>query len=558
VQGGFAAMLKRFIEGPFKRFADMAVRHRYATCSAFLGLFIVTIALLQSGWVKFVFFPAVQADFIIATLVMPDGTPASVTEAAVRRMEAAASEVELEIDGRATTSEEGNFQHFLSTVGAQPVSGVARGPGPPSTNQGSGGHVAEVVIELAPPERRTHETSEIADRWRKLTGSIPGAVELAFASDLVSTGEAINLQLTGPDFLELRAAADELKAVIAGYGGTRDITDTFRDGKEELVIKLKPGAESLGLSTAEIGRQVRQAFFGEEAQRFLRRKEEVKVMVRYPREEREALQDVSNMRVRLPDGGEVPFNEVAEAELGRGYSKITRVDRRRAVNVIADVDAAQANPSEILADITAKHLPGILARHPRVVCTQEGESREQQDAIGGLAAGASLSLFLIYALLAIPFRSYVQPLIVMSIIPFSLTGAVAGHMIMDMPLSILSVCGIVALAGVVVNDSLVLVDYVNRRRREGATVFEAVGEAPVSRFRAVLLTSLTTFAGLTPLLLEKSAQAQFLIPMAVSLAFGVMYATLITLVLVPSVYLMLEDAGWLWKKIRSGLTAKSP
>ncbi len=549
VQMRVAAALRWVIDHPFRATAALATRHRYSTLAVFIAALLTSVGLVQSGWVKFVFFPAVEADFVIASLVLPDGTPVSATQRAVEQIEQAARQVEFELDGRETGSEEGNFQHFLATIGDQPVGAAARGPGPPAVNRGLGGHVGEVVIELAPPERRTTSTREVANRWRELTGPIPGAVELTFASDLVSTGEAINLQLSGSDFTALRAVADALKRKLAEYPGVRDISDTFRTGKEELVLSLKPEAESLGLTLSDLAQQVRQAFYGAEAQRFLRRREEVKVMVRYPYDERRSLANLEQMRIRLPDGSEVPFDAVANAELGRGYAKITRVDRGRALNVVADVDTTKGNATEILADLTSRFLPELLRQYPSVRFTQEGESREQSEALGGLTAGAILALFLVYALLAIPFRSYTQPFIVMSIIPFSFTGAMLGHMLMGMPISILSVCGMVALAGVVVNDSLVLVDYVNRRRADGLSLHEAAVQAPVARFRAVLLTSLTTFAGLTPLLLERSAQAQFLIPMAVSLAFGILYATVITLILVPSVYLMLEDAGRLRKKI---------
>jgi len=550
-----SAGLKWFIQHMFQPLAGVATRHRYTTLAVFVALLTLSVGLVRNGWVKFVFFPAVEADFIIASVTLPDGTPASVTQNAIEQIESAARQVEEELDADLPPSSPGNFRHFLSTIGDQPVGGAARGPGPPAINQGSGGHVGEVVIELAPPEFRANSTRAIADRWRELTGSIPGAVELTFASDLVSTGEPINLQLTGPNFDDLRVVAEEIKLKLAEYPGVRDISDTFRAGKQELVLQVKPEAQSLGLTLAGLGSQVRQAFYGAEAQRFLRKREEVKVMVRYPAEERVSLANLENMRIRMPDGSELPFNEVAEAGLERGYSKITRIDRRRAINVIADVDTAEGNAGEILTELSENYLPDLLAQHPGVRYTQEGESREQADAMGGLIAGAILALFLIYALLAIPFKSYWQPFIVMAVIPFSFTGAMIGHIIMGMPISILSVCGMVALSGVVVNDSLVLVDYVNRRRAAGASIHDAAVEAPVARFRAVLLTSLTTFAGLTPLLLEKSAQAQFLIPMAVSLAFGVLYATVITLVLVPSVYLMMEDAGRGLKKLTSAKTA---
>jgi multidrug efflux pump subunit AcrB len=305
---------------------------------------------------------------------------------------------------------------------------------------------------------------------------------------------------------------------------------------------VKESAEALGLSRLDLARQVRQGFYGEEAQRVQRGRHEVKVMVRYPAAERRSLFGVEAMRVRTPAGGEVPFGAVASVDLKRGYATIQRTDRKRTVQVTADVDTERANPTEIQRALSEDVLPGILARHHGVTFSLEGEQHEQAETRAALGRTFALALLAIFGLMAIPFRSYVQPLIVMTAIPFGLVGAVLGHVVMGVELSSLSLCGIAALAGVVVNDSLVMVDFVNRARAEGAALFEAVRTAGVQRFRPILLTSLTTFAGLTPLLLEKSVQAQFLIPMAISLAFGVLFSTLITLMLVPSIYLILEDA----------------
>jgi multidrug efflux pump subunit AcrB len=320
-----------------------------------------------------------------------------------------------------------------------------------------------------------------------------------------------------------------------------DITDTFRAGKQEVKLSVKPSAEAFGITLLDLARQARQAFYGEEAQRIQRGRNDVRVMVRYPEEERRSVGNLENMRIRTAEGGEVPFMEVANAELGRGYSSIRRVNRQRAVNVTADVDPTKGNPGEILADLEASVLPAILADYPGVSYTFEGEQREQAETLGGLGRGFALALIMIYALMAIAFRSYIQPLIVMCIIPFGFVGAVWGHIIMGLDMTILSMFGLVALTGIVVNDSIVLVHQVNRRRAQGATVEEAVRDAGMVRFRPIVLTSATTFAGLTPLLLERSIQAKFLIPMAVSLGFGVVFATFITLVIVPTAYVILED-----------------
>ncbi len=297
----------------------------------------------------------------------------------------------------------------------------------------------------------------------------------------------------------------------------------------------------LGLTQADLARQVRQAFYGEEAQRLVRGRDEIKVMVRYPEGERRSLGDLDNLRIRTADGDEVPFGQVAEVERGRGYATIRRVDRSRTINVTADVDAAVATPAAIIADLETEVLPGLRAAWPGITTSFEGQQEEQRETLGGLQRGFVLALILIFALLAIPLRSYLQPLIIMSAIPFGLVGAIWGHLIIGLDLTILSMFGLVALTGVVVNDSLVMVDFINRHASESPTLREGVCRAGVARFRPILLTSLTTFAGLFPLMMERSMQARFLIPMAVSLAFGVLFATFITLILVPCGYMILED-----------------
>lgn len=306
-------------------------------------------------------------------------------------------------------------------------------------------------------------------------------------------------------------------------------------------LNILPAAEALGLTLDDLARQVRQAFYGEEAQRVQRGREDIRVMVRYPEEQRRSLSDLENLRIRTPSGGEVPFYAVAEVDEGRGYSTIRRVDRERVISVTANVDLSQGNPSEILRTLEADFVPGLIADYPDVTYSLEGEQREQRKMMGALIRDYGFALVLIYALLAIPLRSYGQPLIIMSVIPFGLVGAIAGHLIMDMSLSMMSVFGVVALSGVLVNSSLVLVHTVNRRRSAGATTREAVVEAGTTRFRPIVLTSVTTFVGLAPLLMEPSMGAQFVIPMAVSMAFGVLFASLLSLFLVPCGYIILED-----------------
>ncbi|HYE33364.1 MAG TPA: efflux RND transporter permease subunit, partial [Methylomirabilota bacterium] len=400
--------------------------------------------------------------------------------------------------------------------------------------------LGEVHLEVAASESRTVTGHEIEQRWRELTGPIPDAVEVSFTSSVFAAGEAINIQLVGMKVEELRAAANELKTHLAQYPGIYDISDSFREGKQEIKLAIKPEAEAVGLTLQDLARQVRQGFYGEEAQSIQRGRDEVKVMVRYPEHDRRSLATLENMMIRTPNGAEVPFSTVATVSHGRGYASIKRVDRQRAINVTAGVDEAKGNANEIAADLQSK-LPQLLATHPGVRWTFEGERREQSDTMVGLASGFVVTLFVIYALLAIPFGSYTQPLIVMTAIPFGIIGAIWGHVLMGMNLTILSMFGVVALSGMVVNDSLVLVDFINQARKEGLSVSEAVRRAGALRFRAIILISGTTFLGLAPLILERSVQAQFLVPMAVSLGFGVIFSTAISLLLVPTLYLILED-----------------
>jgi multidrug efflux pump subunit AcrB len=552
VRGGIAGGWKRLqdrMSGSLTNLAhrryrpalDLALRWRYTTVSIGVVLLAVTVAVVQTGRIRYSFFTAVESDYVTATLTMPDGTPAHVTAEAVEALEAAALRVRTQLDQEFPPNEgRGSLvRHVMSSVGEQPSTGghTGRGGKPPA-----GTHLGEVNVELLSGDARPIEARQVVARWREETPSIPSAESLVYSSALFSAGDPINLRLQSADVDSLVAAADELKARLEEYPGVFDVRDSFSSGKRELRLSILPSAEVLGLTLDDLGRQVRQAFYGEEAQRIQRDRQDVRVMVRYPQSQRRSLGDLESMRIRTPDGSEVPFSTVARVEPGRGYSAIRRTDRQRVVNVSADVDLDEANANEIMRDLRASFLPQLLADHGGLRFSVEGEQREQQRVMVGMARAALLALLLIYALLAVPLRSYLQPFIIMSVIPFGLVGAIGGHVLMGQSLSMMSVLGVIALSGVVVNASLVMVHYVNGRRTAGSPLAEAVRDAGVARFRPIVLTSLTTFAGLTPLLLERTVSAQFLIPMAISLAFGVAFATLITLFLVPSLYLILEDA----------------
>jgi multidrug efflux pump subunit AcrB len=526
--------LRWFTSRVYDPVLEWSLAWRYSVVAVGLAGLVTTFSLTWAGHIRFTFFPTVEADFVGAFLTMPQGTPADVTESAVRHLETQALAMQSEFP-------DGTFRHVLASIGDQPFR-TAQAQNAGNTGAAfNGSHLGEVTIELAPAESRTVLSEDIANRWRERVGTVPDATELSFNASLFSTGEDINVQFTGPSLAALEGAAATLKARLGAYPGVRDITDSFRAGKAELDLDITPEAEALGISLADLGRQVRQAFYGEEVQRVQRGREDIRVMVRYPESERRSVGHLESMWIRTPEGAEVPFSVVGRLEGGRGYATISRTDRNRSISVTADVDTAAANANEIAADLEMRVLPEIMAAYPSLRYTFEGQREEQRETMTGLVRGFALALFVIYALLAIPFKSYLQPVIVMSAIPFGLIGAIWGHVLMGMDLTVLSMFGIVALTGVVVNDSLVMVDFINRAHRAGRPVTEAIRVAGIQRFRPILLTSLTTFAGLTPLLLERSVQAQFLIPMAVSLAFGVIFATVVTLILVPVGYLMLED-----------------
>ena len=508
---------------------------RYAAVATALALLFLTAGLLGSGRMSFSFFPKIEADYVTAALSLPQGTPVETTAAVIAELEQAALRIKSELDREYPDQEGSIIRHLLVSVGEQPP--LQNGPSAP--NAGKGSHLGQVAIELE--SIRPISAPEVVRRWREAAPPIPEAEDLVFSSDYVSMGDPIHFELRSDDVEQLVVAANRLKAELAAYPGIFDIGDSFRAGKQEIKLAILPAAEALGISLEDVARQVRRAFYGEEAQRIQRGRDDVKVMVRYPESERQSLTDLEHLRIRTPAGGEVPFYTVAQAQRGYGFASIQRTDRRRVIGVTADVDQRFANANQVIADVEKTVMVQLLADYPGLSYALEGEQREQEEGVAALGQSYAFALFLIYALLAIPLRSYTQPLIIMAIIPFGLVGAIVGHVIMGLEFSMMSLFGVVALSGVVVNSSLVLVDSVNRQRAAGTPLIEAIRTSGVARFRPIVLTSLTTFAGLTPLLLEDRLGARFLIPMATSLAFGVVFATTLSLFLLPSAYLILDD-----------------
>ena len=378
-----------------------------------------------------------------------------------------------------------------------------------------------------------------------MIGDIPGAEQLQFRSEIGHSGDPIDIQFSGNNYQQLNGIAELTKDYLRTVPGIFDIADSMPANSEEIRLQLRPEAYALGLTDNSVIRQVREAFFGMEVQRIQRGRDDIRVMVRFPRSERQSIANLKDLRISTANGDRIPIGQVVDLIPGKSPTKIYRTDLQRTLNVLADMDKETVNMTIVSAGLK-EFIDNNIRNFPSVRYTMEGEQKEQSESMGSVITGLGFVFFAIYSLLAIPFKSYLQPLIVMSIIPFGTIGAIIGHWIMGMPLTFFSVLGMLALIGVVINDSLVLVDFINQRRKQ-SSVMEAITQAGVARFRPVLLTSLTTFFGLIPLLFEQSTQAQFLIPMAISLAFGILFATLITLILVPVNYLVAYE---LYQKIK--------
>ncbi len=537
-QERLAAGIEDFAERRYGEALSRVLEWRYLVLAIGVGILTLTLALIVSGRISVEFFPSIAGDRVVARLTMPEGIAVAETTRAARQIEQAAQILRSELD-LTRQDQPSVIQHVLTTIGQ----GLAGGqPGGGTSLSTPVSHRADVAISLVPAAERSEFPSDtIAERWRELTGPIADSVELTFSASQLSAGDAISIQLRGRNVDDLAAAAADLRAELSRFVGVADVSDSFRSGKQEVRLSLRPEAQHLGLTLDDLARQVRQAFYGEEAQRVQRGTEDVRVMVRYPETERRSLGDLEDMRIRTSDGTEVPFAAAAEFTLGQGYSTITRINRQRVVTVRADVNRSMTTPEAVLNSLAAEALPRIVAGYRGVTYSLTGEQEERAESFGGMARLFPVALLIMYALLAIPLRSYLQPLIIMSGIPFGAVGAIVGHLMMGWSLALPSILGMIALSGVVVNSSLVLVDYINRQRRTGVPVLNAVRRAGVVRFRPIMLTSITTFAGLTPLMLIDNPATAFIIPMAISLGWGILFATVITLFLVPSLVLILED-----------------
>jgi len=501
-----------------------AIANRYTTMAGFVAMLIFTVGVMGGGFVRLVFLPEIPSDFIQASVTMVEGSPEEQTRATMRKLEEAAQSLNGQfefIDKETGELSTRVVEHFL-VISSSVAAGSAR-------------------IELDKDVASQIDGDLMNKYLLDYIGNLPGLKSLTFSSGINFGGSAIAFQLVSSDAAQLTAAANELETKLRTYNGLINIRNEAVSNKDELRLAIKPQAEVMGLTLNDISTQVRNAFYGSQAQRLQRGDDEVRVMVRYPEDQRISVGDLEGMYIRTAENDLVPFTSVADFSMSPGYARINRVEGERSVAISTDIIEAEVEPNVVVNDLQDNFFPELFLRYPAVDYRADGGTSEQQSIVQDMIRGMIFAIFGIYALLAIPLRSYSQPLIIMAVIPFGVIGAVFGHWLIGIPLNFLSILGIIALSGVVVNDSIVVVDFVNQHRRDGMALHEAVLQAGAARFRAIMLTSLTTFFGLAPILMETSMQAQFLIPMATSLAFGILFATVITLFLIPSLYIILED-----------------
>ncbi len=514
-QQRFSKAFVRMVHNRYGPLLGLALRWRYVTMSLGVAILLVTVGYVKSGRMGFELFPKIESDYAKVTATLPFGTSFQKTEKVQQILVRTAQEVIAENSGKRLS--EGIFARI-------------------------NGNQADVRIYLTPPDKRPMSTAKVAERWRERVGIIPGLESILFESDAGGPGRgpAISIELSHKDIGLLEKGAADVAEALGFYPNVKDINDGFAPGKQQLDFKIKPEARSLGLRSKEVARQVRNAFYGAEALRQQRGRNEVKVMVRLPKDERIFEYNLEEMILRTPAGNEIPLRSAVTINRGRAYTDINRRDGRRIVTVEADV-RPRSKAGQVLASLKSETLSALQKKYPGLTIGFEGRQADRRESMQSLTRGLLAALVVIFAMLAIPLNSYVQPLIIMAAIPFGMVGAVIGHLIMGYSLSVLSMFGVVALSGVVVNDSLVLVDFANRKERIGMSRRDAIHQAGIHRFRPVILTTLTTFGGLSPMIFETSRQARFLIPMALSLGYGILFATLITLVLVPSFYLIIDD-----------------
>ncbi|WP_179957834.1 efflux RND transporter permease subunit [Exilibacterium tricleocarpae] len=533
-QQKFARGLERFIERFYRPFLSFILRWNLASLLAFIAVFIVAGSLLSGGWLKMVLFSEIEGDVAVASVAFSEGTPSGVTRKAVDRIEQAALQLSKELEQEVGTPQIG--QVLAVVAPRQKVSNAD------SQNQE---HRGNVSIEFVASKNRKVNGKAVLSRWREKVGDIQGALELRFESNLNSPVPDFAINFYGASLSTLKSVTEDVKKQLIEYRGVYEIRDSLQSGRKQVAIQMRPAARDLGLTLSDVGQQVQQAFHGIEVQSFYRNEDEVKVMVRYPDRARDSLWHLENMHIRLADGSTTPLLHVAEIEDGTGAPTIKRIDRKRVVTVTAFVDNNEASVAKVMTELEQSVLKDLALKYPDIRWGITGKQKTTQEFFHMMGKSYLFALIIMYLLMAVLFGSYSQPLMVMYAIPFGVIGSLLGHWITGVDITLWSFVGVIAVSGIVINDNLVLVDFINVKRREGVPLVDAIRDAGVAKFRPIILTSLTTFVGLMPIILETSVQAQFLIPMAVSLSFGVLFATFISLILVPAAYLTLNQVnGW--------------
>lgn len=538
-QQAFSRFFSKAVRAIYGPFLEFCLHNRYIVTSLGIAVLVLTLGYVKSQRIGMVPMMAVESDYATVTAVLPYGSPVERTMAVRDQLIAAAQRVAVAHGG------DGLMVGVFAQVGA-------------SYRNLAGGHVVQVRAYLTAPEVRPISTTKFTEFWRQETGRIAGLDTVLYEADRggPGSGSSLSLELYHSDSETLKKASAELAARLDEFANVSDVDDGFTEGKVQLDFKMRPEGLALGLTASDVARQVRNAFYGAEALRQQRGRNEVKVKVRLPRDERLSEYDLDKFLVRTPQGTDVPLREVATMVRGRAYTTIDRKNGQRAVQVTANV-TPRSDSENVLADVLTKMLPPLKEKYPGLSHGFAGRQKDLREGMASLKLGFVVAVFAVYALLAIPFRSYAQPLIIMVCIPFGIIGAVIAHVVMGYPLSLMSMMGIVALSGVVVNDSLVLIDFANGERKRGLNLHDAICSAGVRRFRPIMLTTLTTFCGLAPMIFETSRQARFMVPMAISLGFGILFSTIITLLLVPSLYLIIEDLRVVVHNVL-GKTARRP
>jgi len=534
IRDAMTLRLKYFVEVKFIPFVKKAMKFRYITLAIFMVILLLTLGLVKSGLVRFVFFPQIESNRITIEVTMVRGIPFSVTKTTLLKIEEAAMDVRNDIDKNRNNS---SFRSISVNIGS-----ISTGNSP-FKNGGSthDNHLGEVRIQLVPSDFREYSSSEIESMIRKKIGNLTDVDNIAYKSSLIGGEADISIELAYPNETTLSIIADELKAQMTNINGTREVADDLQDGKEEYVLKINEKGRAIGLTPAYLGKQLRNAYFGLESQRFQRDNSEIIVYIRYPKIERENLDTLQNMQIKLSDGKEVPLSSVAMIDKKTGFSEIKSVNGRQIIGVTANVNLDDTTPGAVISVLENEVLPRLKLKYPSLKYSFEGESREQKEDISTLGRNMTMALLIIYIILGAQLRSYLQPIIIMLSIPFGVVGAILGHILLGYDLTFISMFGMVALTGVVINDSVVLIDYINKQYLLGNSIYDSVISAIHRRFRPILLTTLSTSLGLMPMLLETSLQAQFLIPMVISLATGIVFATAIILLLVPCLVMVVED-----------------